>query len=469
MYISKILAELALRTDTESIPASSFDAARKMLLDTLGCMLAGVKAPGIAPLLELERELAARGSGTVIRYGDRLALPSAAFMNSTMAHALDFDNNYPGADIHILGIVVPVAFACAEERECSGRDFLSAMILGVEVAARIAKPYMQAGRAHNYFLTTSLVGGWGGVATAARLLGLSVGQTVNALGIYYAHTCGNRQTLLERKLSKRMQPAIAARAALYSVLLAQKGFTGPEQTFEGKAGFYRLYTLDAPPPENSFRVPPAPFGIEELVVKHFPTCGIHHGNVVAALQLREKHGIRCEDIEGVEFFLQEGGNTLVSMPFNMGETPQIDAQFSAPYAIALALTRGEVHVRDFQNCAIENDDRTADLARRTVEVTHFRDMKLAAYPQAERGHRYIKVVLKNGDVLEHAARIGDLKEMDMSGVEQKFRQCFSLYPGGNDEDAGRIIKAVKDFGGVSSVKDFFRRRCGGQGNCERQE
>ena len=468
MYISKTLAEMALQTDTESIPASSFDAARKMLLDTLGCMLAGAEAPGIAPLLELERELAAPGSGTVIHYGDQLALPSAAFVNSTMAHALDFDNNYPGADIHILCIVVPVAFACAEERKCSGSEFLSAMILGVEAAARIAKPYMKVRRSHNYFLTTSLVGGWGGVATAARMLGLSVEQTVNAFGIYYAHTCGNRQTLLEKKLSKRMQPAIAARAALYSVLLAQKGFTGPEQTFEGKAGFYRLYTLDEPPSEDAFRAPPSPYGIEELVIKHFPTCGIHHGNVAAALELHQKHGIRYEDIARVEFFLCEGGNTLVSMPFHMGETPQIAAQFCAPYAIALALTKGEIHVRDFQNEAVKRDKKTADLARRTVEVTRFSDMKLATFPQAERGYRYIKVVLNNGDILEHASHVESLREMDLTGVEQKFRQCWSLYPGGNDTDAGRIIETVKAFDGVSCVKDFFRKLCRRQGDCVQQ-
>jgi len=252
--IARRLSELVLNTKDEDIPDASKDAAVKMLLDTVGCAYAGRHAPGIDELIDLECSLSAPGNGTVFLDGRRLALPSAAFCNSAMTHAMDFDNN-SNADIHILSIVVPVAFACAEDESKDGRDCLAAIILGVEAATRIAKPYLKAKRRHSYFLTTSLVGGWGGVAAAARLLGLSTEQTVHAMGIYYAHTCGNRQALLERALTKRMQPAIAAKAALYSVLLAQTGFTGPEQTFEGAGGFYRSYTLDPPlagSPRNVF-------------------------------------------------------------------------------------------------------------------------------------------------------------------------------------------------------------------------
>jgi len=457
MSISRVLADLTIRTNDEDIPQSSYEFARKMLLDTIGYAFAGMKAPGITELVSLERELSAPGNGTVFSSGERLALPSAAYCNAAMVHALDFDNNYPGADIHILSIVLPIALACSEERDRNGRELLSAMILGVEAAARIAKPYMRARKQHRYFLTTSLVGGWGGVATAARLLGLSVGETVNAFGIYYAHTCGNRETLLEKKLTKRMQPAIAAKAALYSALLAARGFTGPEDTFEGKAGFYRLYTLDDPPAEEAFRAPPEPYGIEELVVKRFPTCGIHHANIVSALHLKQKHGFQYEDIEKVEFFLREGGNTLVSMPFTTGDIPQIDAQFSAPYAIALALNKGEVHIRDFLNEAISQDRNSIDLATRTVEVTRFADIRPTAYPEAEKKCNYTKVYLRNGDIFEHGSRGAEFNNpnaMDLPGVERKFRQCLSIHPNADKGRADRIVDAVKSFEEIEDVRGF---------------
>lgn len=458
MSISHILASLTIRAKDEDIPQSSYAFARKMLLDTIGCAFAGMKAPGIAELVSLERELSAPGNGTVFSSGERLALPSAAYCNAAMIHALDFDNNYPRADIHILSIVFPIALACSEERGRNGRELLSAMILGVEAAARIAKPYIRARRQHSYFLTTSLVGGWGGVATAARLLGLSIEETVNAFGIYYAHTCGNRETLLEKKLTKRMQPAIAVKAALYSALLAAKGFTGPEDTFEGKAGFYRLYTLDNPPAEEAFRAIPEPYGIEELVVKQYPTCGFHHANIDSALHLKQKHGFRYEDIERVEFFLREGGKTLVSMPFTLGKTPQIDAQFSAPYAIALALNKGEVHVRSFLNEAILGDPDTIDLATRTVEVTRFAEIGSKAYQKAGNKCNYTKVYLRNGDILEHGSRGGehsDPNAMDLPSVERKFRQCLSIHPNASKGLADRIVDAVKGFEEIEDVRGFL--------------
>jgi 2-methylcitrate dehydratase PrpD len=455
MSIARILSELAINTNSDDIPQSSYVAANKMFLDTLACVFAGIHAPGIAEITTLEQELSAAGNGTVFSSEKKLALPSAAFCNAAIIHAMDFDCNYPGADLHLLAIVTPIALACSEASNLSGHDCQSSIILGVEVAGRIAKQYMQAKRSHDYFLTTSLVGGWGGVAVAARLLGLSVEQTVNAMGIYYAHTCGNRQALLEKKLSKRMQPAIAAKAAFYSVLLAQKGFTGPEYTFEGKGGFYRCYTLDQPPAEKIFHTSTATFCIEELVTKPYPSCGFNHASIFSALHLKHKYAFQYADIERVEFFLVEGGNTLMSMPFTLGEIPQISAQFCAPYGIALALNKGEVNICDFSNEKILQDINTMDLASRTVEITHFADMNLKAYSKAEKWHRYIKVYLKNNEILEHGLAGGaPLEAMGMSHVEEKFRQCMSANGETDPEPSKQIIAMVDHFQELKDVSKF---------------
>jgi 2-methylcitrate dehydratase PrpD len=456
--IARTLSELAIDTSAESLSPASYEAAAKMLLDTCACAYAGRKAPGIAPLVDLERELSAAGKGSIYFTAHKLSLPAAAFCNSAMIHALDFDNNYPQADIHILSIVVPVAFACCEERGTSGRECLAAMILGVEAAARIAKPYMQAKRPHPYFLTTSLVGGWGGVAAGARLLGLTVQETVHAMGIYYAHTCGNRQALLERALTKRIQPAIAARAALYSVLLARRGVTGPEQIFEGAGGFYRCYTQDPPPPLERFTTDQPPAAIEELTVKVYPTCGIHHANISSALELKKKHGFACGDIERVQFFLREGGGTLVSMPFALGPTPQVDAQFCAPYAIALALNKGSVSIADFTTERIRQDRDTIDLALRTTEVDRFADLELQRYPSPKPGGNYTKVVLRDGRVLEHeyfSAALRDPKLMGVPEVRAKFHQCASMYDEIEPYVMNRQADAILNIGNSNDVREVI--------------
>lgn len=444
MSIARILSELAVNTPESELTVSNLAAGRKMLLDTCGCAYCGEDAPGINALIGLERELAASGSGRVFFSNERLCLPSAVYCNAAMIHALDFDNNYPGADIHIMAMVVPAALACGESAGVSGKSCLSAIILGVEVAARIAKPYLQANRQHAYFLTTSLVGGWGVVATASRLLGLTVNETVHAMGIYYAHTCGNRQALLERALTKRIQPAIAAKAAVYSALLAQRGITGPEHVFEGKAGFYPSYTQDPPPSESLF-TDSVIHAIEELSVKHFPTCGVHHANIASALQLRQAHGVEHEDIERVDFFLNEGGGTLVSMPFSPGEYPQIDAQFCAPYAIAMALAKGEVKVGSFTTERIRQDHATWELAQRTHEQTRFSELNLRQYSEPKTDCKYTKVTLRNGRTLEHEHASGPLNDpasMGLKEVRRKFHQCAAAKDNADAEDLDSIIDTI---------------------------
>lgn len=456
--IARILAELAVATPDDVLTRSAREAAARMLLDTCACAYCGVGAPGIDELVALESELAAPGAGSVFFSEDKLCLPSAAYCNAALMHALDFDNNYPEADIHIMAMVVPVALACCEETGASGRDCLSAIILGVEVAARIAKPYLRARRQHAYFLTTSLVGGWGAVATAARLLGLTTDQTVHAMGIYHAHTCGNRQALLERALTKRIQPAIATKAALYSALLARRGVTGPEQIFEGKGGFYRCYTQDAPPPSDDF-ASPAIRAIEELSVKRFPTCGVHHANIASALYLKIKYNFAGDDIERVDFFLHEGGGTLVSMPFEPGPFPQIDAQFCAPYAIALALRKGEVAVRDFATDRILRDRETADLARRTREQIRFADMGLTQYPEPRPDCKYTKVTLRDGRVLEHEHASGPLNDpaaMGLVEVREKFRQCVAMHGDVSASETERLADAILAIDHAPSAGEWIR-------------
>ncbi len=457
MSVSEILAELAVDTPSQAIPRSSRDAAAKMLLDTCGCAFCGMEAPGIPELIDLEHELGAVGNASVYFHEMKMALPSAVLCNAAMIHALDFDNNYNHADIHIMSIVVPIAFACCEATGDSGHNCLNAIILGVESASRIAKPYVRARRSHKYFLTTSLVGGWGGVATAARLLGLSTKQTVHAMGIYYAHTCGNRQALLERALTKRIQPAIAAKAAIYSVLLAQRGISGPEFVFEGKAGFYACYTRDPSPPEEEF-ASPAISAVQELSVKQFPTCGVHHANIASALYLKHEQGFTCEQIKRVEFFLNEGGGTLVSMPFALSKIPQIDAQFCAPYAIALALNKGRVAITDFNPQQILDDQNTLDLAQRTSEHARFANMRLKHYSQPRPGYKYTKVTLHDGRVFEHehpSAPLNDPSAMNLAQVRDKFKQCVSMYAEVDPGVSEHLADAILDFEDVSSVSEFI--------------
>src|SRR5690606_7640850 len=97
----------------------SADAARRVL-DVLGNSLAATAEPPAAAVGTLVREWGGEGRATGIGTGIRLPVPSAALLNGTLAHALDFDDTHLPPVLHPSASVVPAALAVAESRDVSG-------------------------------------------------------------------------------------------------------------------------------------------------------------------------------------------------------------------------------------------------------------------------------------------------------------------------------------------------------------
>ena len=209
---TRILAELALNTKADDIPQEAYDAAKKMIIDTIGCTIAGYKAEGIPEVIEQLLDWGGKEESTVLIYGKKLPAPLAAYANSAMSHAFDYDHSHQPSGLgHILPSVLPVSLAAAEMTKCSGKDFLAAVIMGFEVTARLGAAFKNAEAKGGYFsmgfLPAGTVGGFGATASACRILGMDIEQTVHALGINYAQAAGNRQALFDKTLTKRLQPA----------------------------------------------------------------------------------------------------------------------------------------------------------------------------------------------------------------------------------------------------------------------
>lgn len=78
-----------------------------------------------------------RDEASVLVAGDRLPMPSAAFANAVLIHALDLDDVYIPASLHVTSIIVPTMLTAAETGNVSGCDALAAMVMGIEVAGRL--------------------------------------------------------------------------------------------------------------------------------------------------------------------------------------------------------------------------------------------------------------------------------------------------------------------------------------------
>ena len=135
METEKKLVEFICHTTFEDIPREALTTVGNILRAVLGTTIADSTCEGCGSLAEYYRELGGKEEATVFVHGGKLPAHNAVLLNSVMARALDFDDAMaPG--IHIGASAVPTAFGAAElAGRCSGRDFLTALAVGVETAA----------------------------------------------------------------------------------------------------------------------------------------------------------------------------------------------------------------------------------------------------------------------------------------------------------------------------------------------
>ena len=470
MTLTEALAELGLAIENRAISPEAYEAAEKMTLDTLGCGLAGWRQPGTAETLGLMRDWGGTHEASVLFHGDRLPSPHAAFVNSTMIHALDYDDVYIPGVLHIMSIILPVALAAGEVADASGEDLLASVTMGVEVAGRLGIAYCKRQKPPQSpgFLNTSIVGGFGGVVTACRLLRMSVKQCVDALGINYAQTSGNRQALQDMTLTKRVQPAFTARSTLWAAALAARGITGPPNALEGQCGFFALYTEKDPPSAEEVTAPREWFEIECDSVKRYPSCGACHAAHAAAEQLAAD-GLRPQDIDRVEL-VGFSHDRLVGLPFKLGDNPQVSAQFSVRYCVALALLRGKTTLEHFTDEAVVANRDVAQLAERITLLPALEEGDLPAPPVLSskvpdrRRNLYHAVIVHttDGRRLVRAQCVGQTFDPDavtLDHVKAKFRDCARFSGICEPARAEEFIRAVASLREAESARDFVRQWC----------
>jgi 2-methylcitrate dehydratase PrpD len=376
------LAALAIETPAEAIPPDACDTACDLVLDAVGVAHAGWQAPGVEQTLDLVRESGGSGVATVLAHGDWLPMPQAAFANGVLIHALDYDDLYMPASLHLTSCVLPAAMAAAQASGSTGREFLAALVLGIEVAARLGTALegrwdhvQRAG-----LLQTTIIGGFGATVAACRLLGLNTGETRDALGIYHARNAGNRQALYDKTLTKRLQPGFAARDALWAAGLAQRGISGPGRAIEGEAGLMQVHArVEDVPDLRRLDAARDRWAVQDVWIKRFPSCGACHQVTQAGLDLAGERDWRRGYIEEAWIYLGEGGNRMVGAPFERRRNPQADAQFSATYGASVALLRGRAGPREYAPERIREDEEVARLAAGMRVVEHLEN------PPAMRG------------------------------------------------------------------------------------
>ena len=356
--LSYRIAEFIYNLDLSDIPSDVQEKAKLLLLDTLGIMMATYDFIDVKRVINVAKLISGDGRSTVIGHNYKTSPMSAAFANATMAHSVDYDDTHLGSVIHQSCIVIPTALAVGEECGSSGEEILEAIIGAYEVNARLgmvapAKFHLRG------FHPTSVVGVFGAALTASKLMGLSIEEMANALGLAGSMAAGVIQCIVEGVWVKPIHAGLGSFAGILAAYLAKEGCKGPREIFEGKSGFFNTYMHGE---ELDFDA--ATRGLGEtwetlnISIKPYPTCHATHSSIDAAREIREKYRLSPEDIKEFTCYVPKLTIDLVVEPWEEKINPSdpYGAKFSLPYTVIVALKNGWVGLWDFTEEAIKNPD-----------------------------------------------------------------------------------------------------------------
>lgn len=409
------LAQHVCRTLYADLPASAVRSARRDILDTFGCMLGGSGSPGIAELCAVIGGWGGCEESRVLLRGIRLPAPQAAMLNASMGHALDFDDTLDtGGSIHPGVSVLAAALAMADRQGgVSGQELLLAVALGLDVSCRIAF----ASTVDRGWHRTAAIGVFGATAAAGKLRGLSAEQMLNAFGIAYSQAAGNRQCILDGALTKRLQAGQAANAGVFAAVLAQTGFTGAYNIFNGRFGFFELYQPNGHDASLLLRDLGSVYCGEQLSFKPYPCGRPLHAAIDAALMARAALGITAAgDIAAVTIEADPAGHAdqFEAGPAKRRPTQVVEAQFAQPFLVATALVKGRVGIADVDGLG---DAAVLALSDRIVGVA-----------REDRPKRSLSITVQHTDgravTIEATDPIGSPhKPLSEAQFEAKFRDC----------------------------------------------
>ena len=441
---SKLLDHVS-RVRFEDLPEAVVAYCKLFIMDSLGVTFPGSQAPGCPEVVNLVRDWGGGAGSTVLIYGHQTPPPLAALANSTMMHALDFDDTLDASALHTFVSVLPAALATAESAGgVDGKRFITALVLGVDVICRLSLGIQRP----LSWIRTATCGSFGAATTAGKMLGLDTTKMTNALGVVYSQTSGNAQGLLEGRLVKRMQPGFAAQAGVTSAFLARAGITGSRHFLQGEYGFYNLYEggeFDSGPVLDGLG---QHYTIMDLSLKPYPCCRMTHATIDIALELGKVVGSSPADIAEIQVSVSKMVTEMVGKPFVLGPDPQVDAQFSIPYTASAAIMRGDLFLEDFEIEQI-SDAQVKALAERVNVTTD------PSLPEKDIAHSKMLVRMKSGKSYERTveAPLGNPSNpMDMSRCKEKFEKCVaasgvSLGP----EKVNDLLSVIENLEAVEDV------------------
>ncbi|WP_425404053.1 MmgE/PrpD family protein [Hwanghaeella sp.] len=358
----------------EDLPAPVVRQATDFILDAVGCAIGAWRDdPEKARILS--RVVATfHSSGASAIWGSPGQFSDAALTalaNGALVNAADFDDTHKRALLHTGSVVVPPVLALAAERGLSGRDVITAVVAGYEVAVRVGMSVMPSH--YRYWHSTATNGTFGAAAAAAKAMGLDAEASRMALGFAGTQAAGLNTFFTSGDMTKSLHPGKAAFNGILSARLAAVGGTAPPTMLEHEKGYLAAFSTE-PKPDALVRGLGREWEILQNGFKFFPSILASHSPIQATLAIVTEHDLSPDRIAAIT---NETYNTVKTHFSAKDVTTSMGARVSVPYCCAVAALDRQVGQAQFTPERVGRTD-VQDLLART-EVVADADLN-ALYP-----------------------------------------------------------------------------------------
>ena len=439
MNVTEVLSGFVKNTDFKDLPEEVVEQSKNCLLDWLGVALGGSTQSLSSILYEFIDEVGGKEQATILGKGNKTSLLNAALINGAMSHVLDFDDTHADTLIHPSAPLIPAILAIAEYKHLSGKDVISAYVLGYEVETRIG---MAMGPSHyvSGWHATSTFGRFGAAAGAGKLLGLTTEEMAHAFGLAATQAGGLRQVF--GTMGKPFHPGKAAMDGIMSVLLARKGFTCSPNILEGASGFSELFSTDYDLDIITTGLGET-FQVMKNTFKPHASCLLTHPVIDALIGLKKEFNLKAEDIAEIDCKVSRLCLDAAGKPDP--QTP-LDAKFSIYFCAALALQDGKAGEDSFTDDKVLAPEITK--LRKKVRATvspNIKETEAGVFVKTRDNRKYEKhITTPKGDPRNPLKR---------EELEEKFKGLASWVI--SENKVGMIIEKIRGLDRIEDINELI--------------
>ncbi len=435
--ITSKLAAYVCDLKFEDIPAPCVERIKYAILDTVGCIILGTSTEAGRAVCRYVEKSGTKLESKILGTNKKASCINAALVNGTMGHEFDYDDGVsPALGLHAGITIIPAALATAEKQKANGKEFITAVVAGYELSSRIGRAIEKTQHA------PILIGTFGATAASAKLMGATLDQMINALGICSALSpLRPFEPALAGVMVKDIWAGWSNYFGAFCASLAVEGLTGPKDAIDPSKGFFKAAAQDENIDVQQLKkdLGTTYLWMDGHYFKPYPSCRGTHVTLDAVLKLVREHKIDPSEIKKI--FVT--GRPIVSKL--KGLFNPISARFSTPYAVAAAVVDGQLTLDEFSKAKLQ-EPIIVELASKVETLV---DPSIPEYPHAH-GPVEVIIIFHDGTII--SSRATEERSLNYDQVISKFQENASRTL--NKEKVNLIVGLSKNLENLENIEVF---------------